>query len=210
MKCPALLVILYRLMVRWIRGFYTFMNISARVVLLWCDFANRCMWGLFIHHTWLWHRQDSGMYQTSICCRGVKDRDSEGELQKDELRFRRGGGGHPWPVGRPEAAQIDTHHPLLVQYWPGINGAAFKTGCRSSQARRKLREDWPTPPSTTFPHHPHHRCSLLTTHFGPAANAILFVFMHYPLMSDRWRKRPEEMQSAAWEEGVGFFCVFSL
>lgn len=45
MKCPALLVILYRLTVCWIRSFCTFMNISARVFLLWRDFANLCTWG---------------------------------------------------------------------------------------------------------------------------------------------------------------------
>lgn len=68
----------------------------------------------------------------------------------------------------------------------------------------------PYPPST-FPHYPHHRRSLSTTHFGPAAKAILFVFMHYPLMPDRWRRRPEEIQSAAQEEGAGFFfCVLTI
>ena len=40
MKCPALLLILYRLTVCWIQVFCTFMNISAQVFPLWHDFAN--------------------------------------------------------------------------------------------------------------------------------------------------------------------------
>lgn len=108
------------------------------------------------------HRQDSGTYQTSISC-ARRERRRLGLFQTGNYTRMStdsdvcvcvggvGAGRAFTACGQTETAPINTHPPLLVQYRRGTNGAAFKTGCRSSQARRKLREDRPTPPTPPPP-----------------------------------------------------------